>query len=231
MGSDGSKNKTNQRKNEVIIAGSEIRSIDSCLFEVCPSICKILYPTEKGIKKGTGFLIKLYKENEPLFCLMTNDHVITKEVIEKKTEIEVFYYNEKKRIKIILDQKERLIHSYKDMDIDCIIIEILAKDNVYEDFFLLPNEEYNDNNFNELNNKKIYVVQFPKGMKLSYSVGEIIKIGGSLDIEKYEFAHKASTLPGSSGSPIFLEQSTQVIGIHKQSDNYGKKTLEISYSQ
>ena len=84
MGLDGSKNKKNQRKNEDIIAGSEIRSIDSCLFEVCPSICKILYPTEKGIKKGTGFLIKLYKENEPLFCLMTNDHVITKEVIKKK---------------------------------------------------------------------------------------------------------------------------------------------------
>ena len=86
MGSCGNINQKERRKrkNEDIITGSEIRSIDSCLFEVCHSICKILYPTEKGIKKGTGFLIKLYKEDEPLFCLMTNDHVITKEVIEKK---------------------------------------------------------------------------------------------------------------------------------------------------
>ena len=181
MGSCGNINQKERRKriNEEIITGSKIRSIDSCLFEVCPSICKILYPTQKGIKKGAGFLIKLYKEDEPLFCLMTNDHIITKEVIEKKTEIEVFYFNGKKRIKIILDQKERLIHSYKDMDIDCMIIEILDKDNVNEDYYLLPNEEYNDNNFNELNNKKIYVVQFPKGMNLSYSVGEIIKKGGA----------------------------------------------------
>ena len=46
-----------------------------------------------------------------------------------------------------------------------------------------------------------------------HSKGEIT------NIDKYEFTHKASTLPGSSGSPIFLDQTTKVIGIHKSSSN------------
>ena len=242
MGSGGSKKlkeeetKANKdlkfkRKNEVKIEGSQIRSIDSCLFEVCPSICKIVYPTEKGINKGTGFLIKLYKGDESLFCLMTNEHVITKGLIEKKIEIEVFYYNTKKRIKIILDENERFIQNYKDINIDCTIIEILGKDNVSEDYFLNANVDYNAKNYSDLKNKKIYVVQFPEGKNLSHSEGEIVKIGGNLDIDKgldkYEFSHKASTELGSSGSPIFLENTTQVIGIHKQSDNF--KQINYGY--
>ena len=114
MGSSGSKNQKDQRKNENIIDGSQIRSIDSCLFEVCPSICKIIYPTEEGNIKGTGFFIKLYKRNKPLFCLMTNEHVITKEIIEKQIEIEIFYYNGKKRIIILLGEKDRFIQSYQE---------------------------------------------------------------------------------------------------------------------
>ena len=49
---------------------------------------------------------------------------------------------------------------------------------------------------------------------------EIIKIN------EYEFTHLANTEYGSSGSPIFLKDSTDVIGIHKQgnikkTENYG----------
>jgi len=77
---------------------------------------------------------------------------------------------------------------------------------------LLPNIDYNDNNYSDINNEKIYIVQFPFGKNMSHSKGKII------NINKYEFIHKASTEPGSSGSPVFLEQSTKVIGIHKQSD-------------
>ena len=43
-------------------------------------------------------------------------------------------------------------------------------------------------------------------------------------IKKYELAYSASTLEGSSESPIFLKYSPQVIGIHKQggkTENYG----------
>ena len=215
MDSEGSQNKKDieeERVNEAIMEGSKMYSIDSCLFDVCHSICKILYKTENGINIGTGFLIKLYKGDEPLFSLMTSEHFITKEIKDKKLEIEVYYLNEKKRIKIILDENERFIKTYEDMGIDCTIIEILTKDNVNEDYFLLPNIDYNDNNYSNINNEKIYIVQFPFGKNMSHSKGKII------NINKYKFIHKASTEPGSSGSPVFLEQSTKVIGIHKQSD-------------
>ena len=56
-------NMEKNRKNEVEIVDSDIHQIDSFLYEVCPSICKIIFLN--GI--GTGFLIKLYKEDKPSF--------------------------------------------------------------------------------------------------------------------------------------------------------------------
>ena len=123
--------------------------------------------------------------------------------------------------KIILNKKARFIKSFqRELNIDCTLVEILSEDNINEDYFLLPNIDYKDYNYKQLKNKKILVVQFPEGKNLSYSEGELIKL------DRYEFTHKASTKPGSSGSPVFLEQTTKVIGIHKQEstikeENYG----------
>ena len=103
MGSRGSKDKKDERKNEVLINDSKMKSVNSCLLEVCPSICKINFSNTTG----TGFLIKLYKNDEPLFTLMTNEHIITKDMIEEKETIEVYYDNQKKRIKITLNEDER----------------------------------------------------------------------------------------------------------------------------
>ena len=153
MGLRGSKDKKDERKNEVLIKDSKMKSIDSCLLEVCPSICKINFSNTTG----TGFLIKLYKNDEPLFSLMTNEHIITKDMIDKKEEIEIFYNNQKKRIKITLNEDERFIKSFKDINIDCTIVEILKEDNINEDYFLLPDIDYKDYNYNELKNKHIYI--------------------------------------------------------------------------
>ena len=96
-------------EKEVLFVNSEIRSIDSCLYEVIKSICKIIYPKETGTEKGTGFFIKLFHDNGPLFCLMTCEHIITNEIIEKNKTIEIYYDNQKKRIKIKLNKNERFI--------------------------------------------------------------------------------------------------------------------------
>jgi len=210
MGSSGSK-KT--KRQDEVKTDNEIYSIDSSLYDVCPSICKILYSN----KKGTGFLIKLYLKDAPLFCLMTNEHIITKEMIENNDEIEVYYDNQKERIKIVLDNRERFIRNFKDKNLDYTVVEILLKDNIDKKYFLLPNLDYNKDNYKSLNNKKIFIVQFPEGNKLSHSSGNIIKI------EDYELAHNAGTEPGSSGSPIFLIETTKVIGIHKSGDKYIKE--------
>ena len=150
---------------------------------------------------------------------MTCQYIITNEIIEKKKTIEIYYDNQKKRIKIKLNKNKRFIKNFLDLNIDCTIVEILPNDNVNEDYFLLPNIDYS-NNFDDLKKKKIYIPQFPNGGNLSYSYGEIKKI------ERNQFMYNASTLSGSSGSPIFLAQTTFVIGIHKRGDeskkvNYG----------
>ena len=150
---------------------------------------------------------------------MTCEHIITNEIIENNKTIEIYYDNQKKRIKIELNKNERFIRHFLDFNIDCSIVEILPNDNVSEDYFLIPNIDYS-NNFDNLKNKKIYIPQFQIEGNLSYSKGEINKI------ERYQFSYNASTLPSSPGSPIFLIQTTSIIGIHKGGDqsekeNYG----------
>jgi hypothetical protein len=71
------------RKNEVETKTSEIKEIDVNLNESCKSICKIIYQNNFG----TGFFIKLYKDEKELLCLMSNEHVITKDMIESKATI------------------------------------------------------------------------------------------------------------------------------------------------
>ena len=208
-------NQKENRENEVKTGNSTIYSIDSNLFDVYPSICKIFYSNNRG----SGFLIRLFMEdNEPLLALMTSEHIITEKMIEDKEEIEVFYNNQKKRIKIILNNDQRFIQSFKDMQIDCTVVEILPKDYINEDYFLVPNMDYNEENYKSLIDKEIYIVQFPNGVS-GHSRGKIKEIVG------YELYHKASTDYGSSGSPIFLIQSTQVIGIHKA----GSERMKINY--
>ena len=117
----------NERRNEVEISNSKIKEIDTNLHEVLNSVCKIIYNNNYG----TGFLIKLYKQEKELFCLMTNEHVITKEMIEKKETINIKYNYEKKWIKIKLDENKRFILYNKEVDIT--IIEI--NDKIREKYF------------------------------------------------------------------------------------------------
>ena len=40
---------------------------------------------------GTGFLIKLYNDKKEFYCLMTNEYIVTKEMINLKEKINIFY--------------------------------------------------------------------------------------------------------------------------------------------
>ena len=75
------------RINEELIMNSNIIQINKFIYDVCRAICKIII----GTKVASGFLIKLYKKDEPFYCLMTNNHVISDEMIEDQEEIEIFF--------------------------------------------------------------------------------------------------------------------------------------------
>ena len=61
---------------------------------------------------------------------MTNEHVITKEMIKQKITIDIFYDSQSEFREIKLNPKERLIKEFKDIQIDVTIIEIISKDNI-----------------------------------------------------------------------------------------------------
>jgi len=200
------KNIKKYRINQVEIGGSNLNEIDKNINDVSPSVCKIILPK----KKGSGFLIKIKKwKGENLYFLMTCEHVIKKKEVESKENVRILYDYESKEIKIDLDKDKRFIKDYIDMKLDIIIIQILKEDNINEKYFLSP---YMGDISTFLIGKGIFITQFPRGEILRYSRGEITRIEG------YALTYNASTDKGSSGSPIFLKNTTEVIGIHKQGD-------------
>ena len=127
-----------------------------------------------------------------------------------------FYYdtiNDKNKfVEIELNEKERFIRTYKYMNIDACLVEIISSDNIDPSYFLPKPNLDKINMYEKLKNKSIRILQFPGGGPLQFSKDEIIDI----NLPSYELFYKASTEFGSSGSPIFLDNSEEVIGIHKQ---------------
>ena len=226
MGACESKNNSNsinpqnpsQSKIPEILTKNELYSLDPSIAEAAKSLCKISI-NNNGL--SSGFFIQLFKGEEQFFCLMTNEHVVKREMIVQKQKINILYEFEKKVKEIQLNPEERIIKDFKDNEIDATVIEILPKDNIPQDHFLLPLFDYMGN-YNELIGKDISIIQYPQG-KMKYSYGKIKYMTQS---SQYEFAHDAGTQKGSSGSPIFLKETTRVVGIHKagnesKDENYG----------
>ena len=128
-------------------------------------------------------------------------------MVKNRDKIIFYYDNETKKKEIYLNTEERFIKDFIDINLDVLIIEILSKDNIEKEYFLLPYIDYMFN-YEGLINKEITIIQYPGG-KLSYFNG-IIK-----EKKKNGITHLASTEPGSSGSPIFIKDIIKVIGIHK----------------
>ena len=66
------------------------------------------------------------------------------------------------------------------------------------------------NEYKIIKDKNIYISTFPKGKNICSFKGKIKEINND------EFIHTANAIEDSSGSPIFLENSKNVIGINKQ---------------
>ena len=195
---------------EVFIHNSPLVPINSSYNEF-KYICKIeINIDDNNIKNGSGFFIKLEKNNKPLYCLMSNEHIISRDIINKNGEIKIIYNNEE-NIRQIKLTKDRFIKDYKDIGIDATIVEILNKDNINKDYFISP--KYYDINYDykELEDKNIYIPQFPKCKNTHISIGKIKTVNQNC----IEFSHLASTKCGSSGSPILIYGTSDIIGIHK----------------
>ena len=121
------------RANEIITSKSNLKLMNA-LYDAFKTTCKII--TSKGL--GTGFFIKLEKKNSPFYCLMSNEHIIERKMIESKESIEILYENQHKTLKIILDTSKRFIQEYTFIKIDVALVEILPEDEIKEEYFALP---------------------------------------------------------------------------------------------
>ena len=132
------------------------------LNKISNSICKINVPNTEG----TGFLIEILNKK----YLMSNEHVIEKDFIEKNGIIKLTFKEDTTK-KIILDKNKRFIRDFTDKGIDVTIVEILEEDNIDLNNFLKPDIE-NIINFKKLTNKKIWIYEFQTER---LSPGEILK--------------------------------------------------------
>ena len=156
--------------NEVLVKNSNLKQINF-LVKACNSVCKILIISEE--ESGSGFFLKAIKGNHPFYCLVTCGHVLTNSYIEEKKTIKVYYENQNKSIFIELDNSERFIRQYTYIDIDATVVEIKPSDNVEEIYFLSFNPDYlKEENFNGLENKNIFIIQYPLAGPLKKSEGK-----------------------------------------------------------
>ena len=217
----------NNRIPECIIKFSPFEKLDNNVTNVSKSICKLKIENilPNGIETiiGTGFLLNFWIDLDLFCCLISNEHVISRNIINNNNNnIVIKYDNELKTANIKLDKNKRYIKSFENFGLDITVVEILDEDNINLDFFLWNEPEDFVKN-GELIKSNIYIPQYAQGKELVNARGLII------DINKYEFTHLASTEHGSSGSPIFLENSIIVIGIHKGSNKKKLKIMVILY--
>ena len=105
-------------------------------FDLGLSTVRILF---KGGEKASSVFLKTQRNKKPFYYIITNEHVISSEMIGKKEIIIIKYQNQRKEFELKLDTKERIIIDFeKTLDIDLIIIEIIPKDKIDESFFLKP---------------------------------------------------------------------------------------------
>ena len=90
---------------------------------------------------------------------MTCEHVVTHKMIISQEDIKILFDNEEEKIYINLNDKERFIKSYKYLNIDATVIQILPKDNIDDKYYLSPNLDYL-NGYEQFKNKKIYIRNF-----------------------------------------------------------------------
>ena len=137
-------------------------------FKIINSSCKIRY--ENNIT--TRFLFKTKKGKKDFYCLITCEHVITKDMIEKKKT--TFIENSYKPFTVILDKAKRFIRDYTYMNIDATLIEIFPeKLNIPKKIFLSPDPKFM-NGFDTFNKLEVYIAHFPLDSELKINDGNII---------------------------------------------------------
>ena len=135
---------------------------------------------EPVVGLGTGFFIKFkdpQEENRYKYFLMTNEHVLQKEIIyEEQVNFSIKYYFEQYSRIFDFKKGERFIKEYKTKyGLDVTIVEIKPNE-IPIILFLEPDYEINERNCRKIINKELIIHQYPRGLEQCISEGPIIEI-------------------------------------------------------
>ena len=185
--------KSQNFNNEII----DVNEFDEKLTDdLKKNVIRIEISDGKFQRNASGFLSKIYVNNNPMPVLITCYHVLNEDFFKKFQFLYFSYFSSKETKEVLLDLGiQRIIYFNKELD--ATIIEIKETDNLDIYSFLEMDNSINSQN-PELQDKKIYLLHFPKGVEhIHFSKGKITEI-----IDNTNFRANYSTEPGSSGCPI-----------------------------
>ena len=137
-----------------------IEGTEKILEQMRKCVCKIHVSNRI---KGTGFFTKILYNSKYLQVLITNQHVLTKDEINKTKKI-VISLNNQKEFKTLKLDNTRLI--YTDEGIDITMVEIKISEDKIENFLEID-EQINEEYLNEIYiNKSIYVLGYPENKNI-----------------------------------------------------------------
>jgi len=205
-------------QNEEITSGFQNLITYECNKTILSQMEKCVCKINIGFMQGTGFFCQIpfpeAKEYEMLPILITSNHIINEEFLNKKDASISFKIKKDKSIKSFYLESRKI---YTNEAYGITIIEIKDKDNIKNYLKLDDNiisnilNKKNNLNFNKHINEAIYTIQYPEGdLSLSFGILD--------NIYEYKFVHKCNTKNGSSGSPI-LTMDNKLIGIHNEKTN------------
>ena len=196
-----SKKRNSRKSNQIIPLNNLEKSIDR--------IRKPVFKIELDGNYGTGFFCYIKSKN--IKVLLTNNHVLDQNILDKKKTLEISFYLNGEILKKEINIDGNRI-KYTDKDLDFTIIEILEDDNISE--FLEVDENYDN-----CENKQILISQIAEGCEVGVSFGVIKK--------KYEdkIIYECPTNEGSSGAPLVLIENSKVIAFHRAS--YKNRNIKI----
>lgn len=153
-----------------------------------------------GNRNGTGFFVRfnIPSEEKPMLGLITNNHVLNSSCLKSNKSFKI----------CINDQFFNINLNNDNFKFTSELIDVTFVQFTENEFINNKDITFLNPNLGDIKNKSIYIVQYPLGQILSYASGTIESVLG------FNYFHTASTMEGSSGSPL-INENMECIGIHK----------------
>jgi len=212
---------------KIIEEGEKLEIMKSKIFleKIEKSICQIIKDKEYGL----GFFSKIKYPNKfnEIYCLITNNHIITKDMLINNKNIEIKINN--KNIKIQLNLYRGI---WTNIDRDFTCIEILKEDNIIEIInpFEIDDNIYNSNdNFEEYDKRGIAIPSLGIKKELIFSKGFVYYIKNKKN--KKLIYHNCDIKSENSYGPIILLNNLKIIGINKENKKNKKMKKGLYFKE